>query len=96
MIQINNIKVSLEEDKHEIIESTIKKLMGEDCEYEIVKESIDARRGICFIYTVNVETDRRDLRPNKKIVFKYLDIKEKEVLKKGNIKLKTPPSPIVH
>ena len=67
MIQISNIKVGLDEDKDLVIRETIKSLLGEESDYDIVKESVDARKIIVFVYTVNVHTDQRNIRENKKI-----------------------------
>ena len=91
MIQISNIKVGLDEDKDLVIIETIKSLLGEESDYDIVKESVDARKIIVFVYTVNVHTDQRNIRENKKIQFKYIEYLQEEPLKKGDIKLKNRP-----
>ena len=65
MYRIHEIKLGLEENKN-IIPEKIKKRLGlqsEIFDYKIVKESIDARdKGdIKYIYTVDFETDAKDL-----------------------------------
>ena len=91
MIQINGIKVALTEDKDTIIKKNIKELIGQSCEYTIVKESIDARKDIVFVYTVNVDTDKKNIRSTKKINFKYLERYQELPIEKGSIPLKNRP-----
>lgn len=90
MIQINDIKVLLDEDKDEIIQKIIKQLIGHTLNFTIVKESIDARKGISFIYTVNVDTN---IIPkfNNKIKYKIIEKTKAPRVIKGNIKLSTRP-----
>ncbi len=59
MIRVRQIKVDVRKDSHdELINSLVKKLRinrSEIIDYNIVKKSIDARRGsVCFIYELDV------------------------------------------
>lgn len=63
MIQISNIKVGLDEEKHDIIRRHIsRKLRISDFEYRITRESIDARKKpINFVYQVYVDTKEKNV-----------------------------------
>ncbi len=61
MIQISDIKVALHQEKEEIINKTIKKLTGQLYPYVIVRESLDARKGILFVYTIQAEIPKNKL-----------------------------------
>lgn len=72
MIRVNEIKLSLDEDISLIKEKLVKKLSvkaEEIIEYKIFRESIDARKNICFVYTVDVSLKNEDkiLKRNKQL-----------------------------
>lgn len=83
MIQISNIKVGLNEDKHDVIKKHIsRKLRINNFEYKIIRESIDARKKpINFVYQVHVDTkeDLLNIKGDKDIAFidKYIPEKIK-------------------
>ncbi len=69
MIQISDIKVALHQEKEEIINKTIKKLTGQLYPYVIVRESLDARKGILFVYTIQAEIPKNKLQKNSGIKY---------------------------
>lgn len=91
MIQVSGIKVSLNEDRDRVIKSCIQDLLGHSCKYTIVRESIDARKGISFVYTIHLDTDMKVIRKSNKINYKYIE-KYKEIPPlKGDVQLKNRP-----
>lgn len=91
MIQIPNIKVSLNEEKEKVISKTIKKLTGKDHAYRIVKESIDARRGIIFVYTVELDIDRSQVLSRSRIPYSVVTPTAEQKIVYGDQKMKARP-----
>lgn len=91
MIQVSNIKVSLNENKEEIISRVIKKLTGKDHDYRIVKESIDARRGIVFVYTIRLDIDESKVLKRSKVPYTSVTPSEKPTIRPGDQKLRSRP-----
>ncbi|MCT4583315.1 MAG: hypothetical protein N4A54_00190 [Peptostreptococcaceae bacterium] len=97
MLRISNLKLNISEDKSLLEKKIIKKLKikkDEIIEYEIYKESIDARKNdINFIYTIDIKLmDENKILSNKKIKdvkealeYKYEDVKE------GSLNLENKP-----
>ena len=56
MIRIRDIKVNIDDNLSDVLKRkyNVKK-------YNIIKESIDARKGIVFVYTVDIEVDNEEL-----------------------------------
>lgn len=91
MIQIPNIKVSLNEEKETVISKTIKKLTGKDHAYRIVKESIDARRGIIFVYTVELDIDKSQVLSRSRIPYSVVTPTAEQRMVYGDQKMSARP-----
>lgn len=91
MIQIPNIKVSLNEEKETVISKTIKKLTGKDHAYRIVKESIDARRGIIFVYTVELDIDKSQVLSRSRIPYSVVTPTTEQRMVYGDQKMSARP-----
>ncbi len=91
MIQISNIKVALSEEKEQVIQKTIEKLIGKKREYKIIRESVDARRGIFFVYTIQLDAAKNEIKRNTKI--QYTEVKQEKIpeITKGDIELQHRP-----
>lgn len=57
MIILRNIKVPFDADKSELKNKIAKLIERDDFEYKIYKKSIDARKGIFYVYQVLVDVD---------------------------------------
>lgn len=91
MIQVANIKVSLQEEKEQIIEKTIKKLLGAVFPYRIVRESIDARRGVVFVYTIHIDAPISKVLKKTKVEYSIVEEKIPPQIKFGEVKLEERP-----
>ncbi|MDO5095330.1 MAG: FAD-dependent oxidoreductase [Peptostreptococcaceae bacterium] len=91
MIQISNIKVLLDEDKEQVIAKTIKKLTGKVHDYKIVRESIDARRGIVFVYTIYVDVKPSQVLKSSRIDYSVVEEKKPTPIVYGEQKLQHRP-----
>ncbi len=91
MIQISNIKVALSEEKEQVIQKTIEKLIGKKREYKIIRESVDARRGIFFVYTIQLDAAKNEIKRNTKI--QYTEVKQEKIpeITKGDLPLQHRP-----
>lgn len=96
MIVLSNIKLGLNENLENLKDKISKKLRlkNDEINYKILKESIDARKkdNIHFVYQLLVDVDIKDLNKNllnDKDISLYQN-QEKEILKKGNVKLDKP------
>ncbi|MGL5440630.1 MAG: NAD(P)/FAD-dependent oxidoreductase [Filifactoraceae bacterium] len=96
MIIISNIKLSLDEgidNLEKCIRNKLRIAPSKNLEYEVLKESIDARKNtITFVYQVLVKNyDKKEvIKLNDKDVT-FVEFEFKNNLKKGNIKLKHRP-----
>lgn len=90
MIQIRNIKVPLNEEMKEVVEQAIQALFGRLYPYVIVKESIDARKDICFVYTINVDAPKVR-NHTKKYQYEAVSPVNAEPIRKGNSFLEHRP-----
>lgn len=91
MIQIKNIKVLLSEDKEVVFTNVIRKLTGNDEQYQIIKESIDARRGVVFIYTIQLDIPISRVKKNTKINYEIVEETPPKEIEKGTLPLDQPP-----
>lgn len=91
MIQISNIKVLLNEDKEQVISKIVKKLVGKEVGYTIVRESIDARRGITFVYTIRLDIPESMVLKKSKVQYTVIEENVPSKIKYGNKKLNARP-----
>ncbi|MGB5823404.1 MAG: hypothetical protein WBH44_04985 [Proteocatella sp.] len=86
MIQISNIKISLDDNKDEALRKQIEKqIRTADFNYKITKESIDARKKpIILVYQVHVETENEDLIISKNKNLSKIENSPKEKILKGS------------
>lgn len=91
MIQVSNIKVKLDQDKDDVIRNTVKKLTTKTTDYIVVRESLDARKDIVFVYTINVNIDKKDILKNCRLDYKIVEEVKDENPIFGDIKLRTRP-----
>lgn len=95
MITISNLKLELDDDIQSIEKKIRNKLrLSEEKElsYEIIKESIDARKGkVNFVYQVLVKNLDKKAREIMDKDINIIEEKDSEPIEKGNIKLEDPP-----
>ena len=90
MIILRNIKIPYDKDESFLREKIEREINKKNFEYKIYKKSVDARRGIFFVYQVLVDLDLKDI--DKKIVKKLrnniAEFQEEklEIKNKNNIK----------
>lgn len=90
MIILRNIKIPYDKDESFLREKIEREINKKNFKYKIYKKSIDARRGIFFVYQVLVDLDLKDI--DKKIVKKLrnniAEFQEEklEIKNKNNIK----------
>lgn len=85
MIQISNIKISLDDNKDEAIRKQIEKQLRTPIfKYKITKESIDARKKpIILVYQVQVEIENEDVLISKNKNLSKIENSPKEKILKG-------------
>jgi|LGVE01.1.fsa_nt_gb uncharacterized FAD-dependent dehydrogenase len=94
MLRINNVKLSLDEDKSELRNKIETKLEITTNSLSIYKESIDARKEVVFVYTVDFECEDEDevLEKHSNLLIK---VAKYEVEPTEKIKNYKGPRPIV-
>ena len=68
MLQINGIKLKIDEDESKLKEKIEKKLHTRVKSFEIRRKSLDARKEPVYVYSVLVETDHEEKYLGKDIV----------------------------
>ena len=91
MIQISNIKVPLNQDRDKTIQKNIVRLIGRKAPYKIIRESIDARQGIVFVYSVQIDAPKDAVSKNSKISYSFVEEDDAEEIFTGDIPLKNRP-----